>query len=454
MKKILLIRKLSASLLNVLVVTVITSATVYAEQVGIPETSIIVSQQNSAADTEDCGTNLTPTCRTIQHAVNRIAENGIITVFPGTYVENILVDKAGIMIDSLDGWQDTVIDGSTTTNETVSEAIRIIADGVTIGVPNSSENGFTLQNSVASGLFSIGNNVTVSGNVGNNNGARGFQFGLSTVEDSIDNSSKNIPDDPLNGATIVGDNAALQTQSNITVINNAANNNALGGFYFSAFDDSTVSTNISNDNRGAPSFLGQGSGFWIDSGSNRVTLEGNNASSNSGDGIFYRRGAGTPPAGGIVTDQTAIGNILSSNGRHGVIFMGNNIIAQDNISDSNQQDGFHFMGYDSVLDVSNNTLRGNSGAGLGFQDDLFGSNGLISPLNFDANGEPIQPGGIHHNFIINNQSHSFPDELGNTFARCGIATILDNGTTIEMADNIWGNDQRICDLSGSTVLQR
>ena len=134
--------------------------------------------------------------------------------------------------------------------------------------------------------------------------------------------------------------------------------------------------------------------------------------------------------------------------------MGNNIIAQDNISESNQQDGFHFMGYDTVLDVSNNTLRGNSGAGLGFQDDLFGSNGLISPLNFDANGESIQPGGIHHNFIINNQSHSFPDELGNTFARCGIATILDNGTTIEMADNIWGNDQRICDLSGSTVVLR
>ena len=299
MEKIL-IRKLSASLLNVLVVTVITSATVNAEQVGIPETSIIVSQQNSAADTEDCGTNLTPTCRSIQHAVNRIAENGIITVFPGTYVENILVDKAGIMIDSLDGWQDTVIDGGTTTNETVSEAIRIIADGVTIGVPNSSGNGFTLQNSVASGLFSIGNNVTVSGNVSNNNGARGFQFGLSTVEDSIDNSSKNIPDDPLNGATMVGDNAALQTQSNITVINNAAHSNALGGFYFSAFDDSTVTANISIDNRGAPGFLGQGSGFWIDSGSNRVTLEGNDASSNSGDGIFYRRGAGTPPAGGIV----------------------------------------------------------------------------------------------------------------------------------------------------------
>jgi len=449
MKNILLDRKIIASFLNILVISVITSTAVYAEQVGVPETSIIVSQQNSAADTEDCGTNLTPTCRTIQHAVNRIAPDGIITVFPGTFFENILVDKEGITIDSLDGWQDTVIDGSAATNETVSEAIRIIADGVTIGLHDSSENGFTLQNSTASGLFSIGSWVEISGNVARNNGARGFQFGLSTVDDSIDNSSKNILDDPLNGATIVEDNAALQTQSNIRVSRNAAILNDLGGFYFSAFDDSFVHTNIANDNRGNRG-LGQGSGFWIDIGSNRLTLEGNSAFSNSGDGIFYRRGFGADPAG-LVTDQTAIGNTVGANGRHGIVFMGNNIIAQDNISESNQGDGFHFMGYDTVLDISNNALRGNSGAGIALENGFFNNNmntpvgdPFVSPLNLGSDGNPIQQGGIHHNVISGNQSHNVPG-LAGAFVNCGIATNLNNGTTIEIGANDFSTDQEICD---------
>ncbi len=441
------------------VVALITSATVYADQVGIPETSIIVSHQDSAIDTDDCGTNLTPPCRTIQHAVNRIAPSGSITVFPGVYYENILVNKTGITISSLDGRPSTIIDGGRATNETVSEAMRIIADGVTIGLPNptpngydlNNSNGFVFRNSVASGLFNLGNNVTISGNTATDNGARGFQFGLSTVDDFIDSSSKNIIDDPLNGATFVGDDLNVQTQSNIIVHNNLAYNNALGGLYFSAFDDSSVFDNNSISNRGAPAFLGQGSGFWIDAGSNRVTLERNRALSNTGDGIFYRRGGGN--IGGLVTDQTAIGNIARTNGRHGIIFMGDDIIAQDNSASHNQGDGFHFMGFDTVLDVSNNILTDNLGAGLGFRG-LFGNPNSIL-LNFDANGQPIRPGGIHHNLIRNNQAHSFPaEEMGNNFSRCGIASTINNGSIIEISANNLIGDQEICDSSGSSVVQR
>ncbi len=457
MKNKILNRKLLTTFSTSFAISLMTNGTVYAEQVGIPEPSIIVSQQNSAADANDCGTNNTPPCRTIQHAVNRIAINGSITVSAGTYIENILVDKAGITINSLDSSQVTTIDGSAATNETVSEAIRIIADGVTIGLENSPDNGFTFQNSVASGLFSIGNSVTISGNMAINNGERGFQFGLSTIDDLINNNPKNIVDDPLNGATFVagnGGNATLQTQSNVTVIENTANNNALGGFYFSAFDNSFVSENESNNNRGVAR-LGLGSGFWIDSGSDQVTLERNRASSNSGNGIFYRRGGGNAPAG-VINDQRAIGNIVSSNGRHGIIFMGNNIIAQGNISESNQQSGFHFMGYDRVLDISFNTIRGNLGAGIGFENGLFNNNinapvgePVVSDLNFDPNGTPIQLGGIHNNSITGNRSHNVPG-LANSLTNCGIATNLSNGT-IQLADNDFGNDQVICDEFGVVI---
>ncbi len=452
MKKILSNKKIASLLLTFSYFIVATSTTVHAEQIGIPNTSIIVSQQNSASDTEDCGTNQTPTCRTIQHAVNRIAESGIITVLPGTYRENILVDKANIVIDSIGGRLQTIIDGSGATDGVVSEAMRIIADGVTIGLPNFAVNGFTFRNSVASGLFNIGSNVIISGNAADNNGARGFQFGLSTVDDLIDNSSKIIVDDPLNGATFVGPNAALQTQTNITVTNNTATNNALGGFYFSAFDNSRVRNNSADSNRiPAVRGLGQGSGFWIDSGSNSVRLVGNSASNNLGDGIFYRRGFGAEPAG-LVTNQTAIRNRVTSNGRHGIIFMGNNIVAQGNIAESNQSDGFRFMGYDTVSDVSYNALIGNSGAGLGFASEFAGANSLVSPLIFGFNGHPVEFGGIHHNIITDNLSESFPS-LDDTFERCGIATELNNGTVIEMSHNFWGQNQEICDLSGNTVQQ-
>jgi parallel beta-helix repeat protein len=447
-------KKIATSLILTSFFTVTASITAHAEQIGFPSTSINVSQRNSA-DTEDCGTNRTQRCRTIQHAVNRIAPGGIIRVSRGTYHENILVDKADIVIVSRDGRFQTIIDGSGATNEDVSEAMRIIANGVRIGRRNSVWNGFTFRNSVASGLFNIGSNVNITGNAAVNNGARGFQFGLSTVDDFIDNSSKNITDDPLNGATFVNDVANLQTQSNITVNNNIANENALGGFYFSAFDDSSVRNNRARFNRtpGGVLGLGQGAGFWIDVGSNAVTLFRNRASNNAADGIFYRRGFGPQP-GGLVTNQTAIRNRVSSNGRHGIIFMGNNIVAQGNTSESNQGDGFHFLGYDTVSDVSYNALRRNSGAGLGFAANFAGANASVSPLNFDAYGNhPVEFGGIHHNIITDNLSHEFPDELGDTFDRCGIATILNNGTVIEMSHNFWGSNQEICDLSGNTVQQ-
>ncbi len=457
MKSILLSKVFfTLSLFIVVFITTTTSVTIYAEQIGIPENSIIVSQDNSAEDNESCGTNLTPDCRTIQHAVNRIEPGGIITVSPGIYNENILVDKTDIIINSFDGSSQTIINGSGATDETVSEAIRIIADGVTIGLENSTENGFMFRNSVASGLFSIGNNVTISGNAAENNGAHGFQFGLRTVDDGlIDNSSKDIEDDPLNGATFISDNAGLQTQSNILVDNNTATNNTLGGFYFSAFDNSLVRNNSANSNRSTDDRrLGLGSGFWIDSGSNTVTLRWNGASNNAGDGIFYRRGDGAAPAGGLVTNQTAIANRVSSNGGHGIFFMGDDIVAQDNIAESNQRDGFHFMGYDTVSDISYNSLRDNSGAGLGFDEEFNGANALVLPIILDANGNhPVEFGGIHHNIITGNQSHFFPDDLDNTFERCGIATVLDNGTVIEMSHNFWGNNQEICDLSGNTVQQ-
>jgi parallel beta-helix repeat protein len=427
-----------------------------AAQIGEPAGVIYVSQFRFAAtDTEDCGTTRRQSCRTIQHAVHRIAPGGFIRVFPGTYTENILVDKPNVTIASFGGSSRTIIDGSHASNEVVSEAMRIIADGVTIGRKKSSRSGFTFRNSAASGLFNVGSNVTISGNVAKNNGARGFQFGLSTIDDSIDTSSKNIPDDPLNGATFF-DNAQLQTQSNVTVDRNVAKGNALGGFYFSAFDDSVVRHSRAAFNRSSGSLnprSGRGSGFWIDSGSNVVTLDSNRASNNEGDGIFYRRGFGEQPAG-MVTDQTAIFNVVTSNGRHGIILMGNNIIAQDNIAKSNQSDGIHLVGYDTVLDVSYNAVIGNSGAGIGFNDDTIGQfvfNPFVSPIIFDAHGEPIEFGGVHHNIIINNLSHSLPD-LGGDFDNCAVASILDNGTRIELSHNFL-HDQNICDLTDNTIVR-
>jgi parallel beta-helix repeat protein len=429
--------------------TVVISFSANSAQIGEPSNLVFVGRSNSAADTDACGFVFWRPCRTIQHAVHRVRTGGIIAVFPGTYQENILVDKPDITIASFSGNNQTFIDGSGATDNTVSEAIRIIVDGVTLGWRNSSRYGFTLRNSVASGLFNVGSNVTISGNTAENNGARGFQFGLSTVADSIDNSNKDIPDDPLNGATTTTD-GALQTQSNVTINDNTSTNNSFGGFYFSAFDDSTIKNNTANSNQGVGG-LGQGSGFWIDSGSNRDQLEGNIASNNAGNGVFYRRGFGAEPAG-LVTDQTATENITRSNTRHGIFLMGDNIVAQDNVSEFNQGDGFRILGFDRIRDVSYNTSIGNSGAGLGIDGRFSNANSIALPLNFNENGIPVEFGGIHHNIFVDNIAHGFNDP-DNAFTRCGIANTLDNGTTIEVSHNFWGDDQNICDLAGNTIAQ-
>ncbi len=84
MKNILLRRKPAISFLSTFVITFIISTSSHVEQIGLPTTSIMVTQQSSAAaDTDDCGTIFsTPTCRTIQHAVNRVAQGGTIIKIP------------------------------------------------------------------------------------------------------------------------------------------------------------------------------------------------------------------------------------------------------------------------------------------------------------------------------------------------------------------------------------
>lgn len=444
------------------VITVPVSHVVHAAQIGEPAVRVYVSATAAdALDSVNCGlTQGVLPCQTIQHAVHRVKEPwGGILVSAGTYRENVLVDKIGVTLVALDGTLNTIIDGSGATNNTVPEAMRIVADYVRVG--DGRNRGFLFQNSVGSGLFSIGNNVSVSNNIAQNNRGRGFQFGVSTrgARDSLDNSARVVADDPLNGATSAPD-AAVQTQSNVRVSSNVASSNDLGGFYFSAFDDSIVGGNVANNN-GDPSQqfggeiagLGFGTGFWIDSGSNRGLFTNNQADSNTGHGIFYRRGFGVEPEG-LVTDQRVTRNTATRNGRNGLILMGDNITVQDNTADQNGGDGIHFIGYDIVLDVSYNAVLDNAGAGIGFSN--FAGTMQVQPINLDPQGIPTDSGGIHHNVFSGNLAHKFP-ALG-AAVNCAIATNV-SGRTIELANNVWGTgtapsaEQAICDVSSSTIVR-
>ncbi|VAW76370.1 hypothetical protein MNBD_GAMMA13-72 [hydrothermal vent metagenome] len=450
-------RKIFYSALIASFVTLSTGNVAYAHQIGTPLTPVFVSTDAGVQDTVNCGSRQQP-CRSIQQAVHRVAVGGVIQVDPGRYFENILVDKEGISLTATGSYGVTFIDAGNSTNNTVPEAVRIIADDVLIS-------GFTLMNSVASGLFNIGNNVTVTGNAARSNSGRGFQFGISTrgASDGLDNSARVVADDPLNGATSVPD-AALQSQQGVQVSNNIANRNALGGFYFSAFDLGNVSRNFSifsgdlgldTPQPGTPevSNLGFGSGFWIDSGSNDDILSENIAFENSGHGIFYRRGFGAFPAG-LVTNQLVTRNLTFKNRRNGIMLMGHNLLVTDNRSSQNGGDGMHFIGYDTVSNVSYNAVSQNGGAGIGFSN--FAGTMQVRPISLDPQGIPTDNGGVHHNIIEGNLGNKIPT-LG-AIANCGIATDV-VGSTIELANNVWNSApapspaQRICDASNSTIIR-
>ena len=327
--------------------------------------------QKWGTNTWGCGSETSP-CLTIDYGVFRVKSTSApystssisnIYVGPGVYNENVVVDKTGVRIRSTHGREATFIVAA----DANEPSVYITHDGVYFGKNNF---GFSLSGSNRSGLVSEGSYVYVYGNLSSNNGERGFEFGYQALGKSVTNNY---------------------------VYYNVAENNGSGGFYFFDFDDSYIRYNEARYNQAAPGFFAMGSGFWIDMDSENDYLEYNKALGNEGSGIFYRRFG--------VTDQVTRYNKSSENQDHGFMLMGDSISISRNTSVNNVGDGFHFMGYDQVLEFTYNTSVGNMGSGVFFNIEVLAGATNVSNLhhnNFFDNDDIANPGsnncGLTNNF--------------------------------------------------------
>ncbi len=362
--------------------------------------------QKWGRDTFSCGSETRP-CLTINQGIFRAVTTGApystssiskVYVGPGKYTENVNANKTGVRISSTHSANSTIIEASNPQHDVV----HISADGVYFGKYSK---GFTLTGSTGSnGLFSTGSYVQVQGNRAINNGVRGFQFGNSSMAVG--------PMDPAEPITGGNPSQPLISQTDVTVKYNVAESNGEGGFYFSDFDNSSVKYNEARNNlQTVGGFMAFGAGFWIDMDSNNDQFEYNIATGNEGSGFFYRRFG--------VTEQITRYNQALENQSHGFMLMGDVLTITHNTATNNGEDGFHYMGYDQVLEMAYNTSVGNTGTGVTFD------------FEFAAGMTSVDD--MHHNNFINNDSIANPGHNN-----CGLTNNFQDNA-IAPYSNFWGN---------------
>jgi parallel beta-helix repeat protein len=183
----------------------------------------------------------------IQEAINSASEGDEILVYPGTYYENIVVDKHLALI----GLKNPVIDAGG--DYAKGPGVTILADGVLM-------EGFTIRNSTntagdplsGAGVLVRSNNNTIKGNILENNYRSGIKV-LSGCNNSITNNSINYNFEGI----LISD-----SRRNKILKNYISNNNGTGIYIMHYSEQNLVIDNIINNNS-------QGV-LLIDAGSNEI----------------------------------------------------------------------------------------------------------------------------------------------------------------------------------------
>jgi parallel beta-helix repeat protein len=169
----------------------------------------------------------------IQEAVNSACVGDEIIVYPGTYYENIVVDKRLDLI----GLKNPVIDAGG--DYFKGPGVTILADGVLM-------EGFTIRNSTntagdplsGAGVFVRSNNNTIKGNIFENNYRSGIKV-LGGYNNSITNNSV---DSNFEGILM------SDSHSNKITSNHINNNNGTGIFITGSSELNLVKYNIIDNN--------------------------------------------------------------------------------------------------------------------------------------------------------------------------------------------------------------
>ncbi|UCF71090.1 MAG: right-handed parallel beta-helix repeat-containing protein [candidate division WOR-3 bacterium] len=322
---------------------------------------------------------------TIQAGLDSCANNDIVMVAPGMYVENIIwPNTQGIHLISELGPDLTVIDGDTTN--------RVIE--ISVGIDTSSViRGFTIQNGMdtigAGILCGAASSPIITNNNINNNFADGYYMGEGLgagiycgVASSPTITDNNINNNTAGNGTVslmrwgVGGGIYCDSASSPVIINNTITDNgvvglsgSVGGGIACFYASPTISNNRITHNA-AGGFGGGGGG--INCSHSAPIISGNTITNNSATGL---KGWG----GGIYCDSSSpliSGNTIMQNSAGGPEGGGGGIccvfssptIANNNINGNTAGGEFAVGGgincSHSAPIISGNTITNNSATGL------------------------------------------------------------------------------------------
>lgn len=309
-------------------------------------------------DADGCGLPSSP-CLTIQHAINAALPHMTITVHPGSYSENLIIDRnkwgeplRNFKLVSVAGYYSTIVEAADPT----LPVIQVLQSDVQVG---SQDSGFSFEGgSNCVELYRYGvSKVSIIANRAANCEQAGFR--LSGTGHSI---SYNVADNNgLEGFDCAGCDDA-------TVYSNSSTNNWLG-FSFEYGGDLYIAKNYASENENA--------GFDFSSSVGAFTFANNVAERNNGDGVFV----------GNVKKALLQNNIAARNKRDG-FWLGQADISfneaghvSKNLSVKNGLNGFHINAYD--LKFTGNTAAQADGIGIVVKphENIYG----VDFLKFNSN---------------------------------------------------------------------
>ncbi len=402
--------------------------------IGCASGSTIVVSKTSPACTscDEC-------YRSIQAAVDRAKEGNEIIVCPGTYRENIEVDKS-VSIRSYKGVSDTIIEAKNSTDNVIS----ITANKVNIS-------GFTIRNSDADGIFlNDADDCNLSGN--NMYSTRNGIFLLSSTNNTISHNTANCNNNSGisledSNDNLISNNIAnskqyngieLNLSNNNIIIENKASNNTQAAIGLLNSSKNTIRGNMANS-----SYYGIG----LQSSNDNIIID-NNASNNVEDGIALFESSNN-----FIVRNTAINNYLTG------IYLESSF---DNVINNSTLKSNFVIGI--LLSASkNNTIEKNvafnsvKGIYLDFSSDNIIKNNTLESINRNIEiSESSNNNIIEENMISNSYYGIYVENSNNNTIKnnviksnnVGIISYLSNNTIIEK-NIILNNDGWGIRLGGS-----
>jgi parallel beta-helix repeat protein len=303
----------------------------------------------------------------IKEGLDTVGDAGTVTVLPGTYEENILIDRFGLALRSSEGPEKTILQGYGVDLDDpdnffiVDTGIQILNDNVTV-------EGFTVQG-YDFGIDSFGNNNTI-----NNNRIFCNYDGIALWD-----SEYNI----VSGNTIIGSGSDgfgngiwLWSANNNSITDNVINHNTIG-IYLDAATNNLVSDNLISKNW-AGLYLG-------DADDNEIT---ENTIADNDDGVFLYQSNNNAIEKNDISGSLLTGISLESSNDNRLFE--NTIHNNGLINDGNAVRGFGpgmFPGGGIGLISSNgnlinrNDIFGNYGYGVFYENNLPDGDDYVDATN-------------------------------------------------------------------------